>query len=86
MGQKWVASKGGYYVRYAEYSVTGHRPEMEDSFIADLSFGRKFSKIAKQKNLPTTDEETGALFGVFDGHTGAKCSDFLRSQPSKNFV
>jgi len=70
-------SKGEFSIRYAEYSVTGHRPEMEDSFIADLTFGKKFSKTAKLKSIPTTDEETGSIFGVFDGHTGAVCSTFV---------
>jgi len=48
MGQRWTVTKENYIVRYAEYSIQGLRSEMEDSFIADLTFGRQFTKIAKK--------------------------------------
>jgi len=40
MGNNWVVSKETYEIRYAEYNVCGKRPEMEDAFIADLTFGK----------------------------------------------
>jgi hypothetical protein len=43
-------TKENYVVRYAEYSVQGLRNEMEDAFIADLNFGKQFTKVAKKIN------------------------------------
>jgi protein phosphatase 1L len=79
MGQKWAAEKGAYSVQYAEYSVCGRRNEMEDAFIADVVFGREFPRAAKEKGMDVSSVSaiTGSLFGVFDGHSGAKCSSFV---------
>jgi len=77
MGQKWSVTKENYVVHYAEYSVQGLRNEMEDAFIADLNFGKQFSKVAKKKSMNVTIDNSGALFGVFDGHTGARCSEYV---------
>jgi len=76
-------SKDTYEIRYAEYNVCGKRPEMEDAFIADLTFGKKYPKVAKEKKLETTNQATGALFGVFDGHSGSSCSEQCSKQLPK---
>lgn len=96
MGQKWAVPKHSYFLGYAEYSVRGLRMEMEDAFVADVNFGKAFSQLAVKKgtsSLPCETQESGikgnpadyaAVFGVFDGHSGGKASEFVSRKFAKS--
>jgi serine/threonine protein phosphatase PrpC len=50
------------YIEYAECGVQGRRPEMEDASCIIVPFAHN---------------QQQALFGIFDGHFGSKCSQFV---------
>lgn len=49
------------FMEYAEHGIVGRRPTMEDAHLLEAPWG---------------DDNT-AIFGVFDGHFGTKCSEFV---------
>uniref|UniRef100_A0A6B2LC18 protein-serine/threonine phosphatase n=1 Tax=Arcella intermedia TaxID=1963864 RepID=A0A6B2LC18_9EUKA len=52
---------------------------MEDAFVANLAFGcgGDYAGAAKKKHIAWKEATSPALFGIFDGHGGARCSNFV---------
>jgi protein phosphatase 2C family protein 2/3 len=49
-------------IEYAKYELQGRRPEMEDATCSLVPFGNNNQQ---------------ALFGIFDGHFGSRCSTYV---------
>eukprot|EP00750_Incisomonas_marina_P023356 INCI5031.1.p1 GENE.INCI5031.1~~INCI5031.1.p1 ORF type:complete len:363 (+),score=81.23 INCI5031.1:281-1369(+) len=73
---------GGVMYTYSAAWTTGRRRYMEDRYIACPVHlhvaARSSSNNGKHRNGRNTQEKFASLYGVFDGHGGARAADFCR--------
>eukprot|EP01130_Rhizamoeba_saxonica_P003085 TRINITY_DN1331_c0_g1_i3.p1 TRINITY_DN1331_c0_g1~~TRINITY_DN1331_c0_g1_i3.p1 ORF type:complete len:315 (-),score=76.36 TRINITY_DN1331_c0_g1_i3:116-946(-) len=59
---------------------------MEDSFIVNLNMTKKYKRILKGREVDLSDEGSYSLFGVFDGHSGDRCSKYISRIITRDIV
>jgi len=88
MGQRitfpFTSEKEAIIINYGEYKTRGDREEMEDETRIFLEFGTHYKKISDVSGMSekalNKDKEFPSFFGVFDGHSGDLCVNYIRER------
>jgi serine/threonine protein phosphatase PrpC len=66
--------KEKFEIVYGAYMIKGQRSEMEDYSRCVLNLGEQFRAVPGKTGL---DKEFGSFFGLFDGHSGNLCAEYI---------
>jgi len=73
LNPSFSVQKENYQIIYGEYKIKGRRKEMEDFSRCVLNLGDQYRAIPGK----VVDKEYGSFFGIFDGHSGHLCAEYI---------
>lgn len=59
--------------------LTGVRPTMEDGHVINLVLRYEADNLEGSRTIRDNDRPSVCLFGIFDGHSGTACSNYLKT-------
>lgn len=59
--------------------LTGVRPTMEDGHLINLVLRYEADNFKSSRSMEICDRPSVCLFGIFDGHSGSACSNYLKA-------